>query len=324
MRSSPVAAWMLNYYGYTSPEEGVRKLALQTLDQAKETKPPINLKALFPYRKVLKVAYKENINDATLRVEESGFVIEVRPRQPETRTRFSVAHELGHTFFFDIHNCPPRRIGPTGSGSLDEERLCNIAAAELLMPAHLLREKASMYPSPGQSYFSMNTFRFLLDVFVVSREAFARRIVQDLFIWKSIIIGCRWLPKASVVEHKTEKTTETWRVVWYAIPVSLRSQLYLPAASKRPRVHLSIVEHAYQCREAQEGIEEPNKLRLGNSKLALNFLDGRRIVYALPLIQQGLQLPLKDMQNDLTESIQDEDIMLRRRSEIIICIPLVE
>ena len=321
--SSPMAAWMLDYYGYTFPEEGMRQLALMTLDQAKQTNPPIRLEALFPHRKVLKVVYKEIASDAALRVEESGFVIEVKPKRPETRTRFSIAHELGHTYFFDIGSRPPRRACAIRFGSPDEERLCDIAAAELLMPGYLLREGVSTMPCPGQPHFSMHIFQFLLEAFLVSVEALARRLVRDLSLWNSVIIGCRWLPKAGAPGAEMEqRVSDGWRAAWYVVPAHVRDCLYLPPANKRPRVHLPIVERAYRARKVQEGKEEVAKFRLGSSKLIPNSSDEARIAYALPIVPQGLQLPLPSEPNKAMGYAECEDTMLRRQSDIIVCIPL--
>ena len=56
------------------------------------------------------------------------------------RTRFSCAHEMAHTFFYEIEDGGvPFRAVP--GGSKYEEKLCDIAAAELLMPKDALEKK---------------------------------------------------------------------------------------------------------------------------------------------------------------------------------------
>jgi len=79
---------------------------------------------------------KEDLQDArTVPVGRDSVRIEFNPNRPRARVRFSIAHELAHTFFDDCAAATRNR----GSGRLrsDEwqlELLCNVAAAELLMP----------------------------------------------------------------------------------------------------------------------------------------------------------------------------------------------
>lgn len=62
--------------------------------------------------------------------------IEFNPKQPKSRTRFSVAHELAHTFFQDCRDAIRNRQARAkfGPHEWELEMLCNIGAAELLMP----------------------------------------------------------------------------------------------------------------------------------------------------------------------------------------------
>ena len=83
-------------------------------------------------------------SDATLRVAEDGFLLEVRA-QPKARTRFTLAHELGHTIFYDLDSSPPRRM-LHGEAVRDEESFCNLVAAEILMPANMVRAQLHKRP----------------------------------------------------------------------------------------------------------------------------------------------------------------------------------
>ena len=64
------------------------------------------------------------------------FRIEYNPNQPKSRTRFSIAHELAHTFFEDCGEAIRNRESKErfASDDWELEMLCNIGAAELLMP----------------------------------------------------------------------------------------------------------------------------------------------------------------------------------------------
>lgn len=73
-----------------------------------------------------------------------GVRIEYDPGRPGGRLRFSVAHEIGHTLFPDVAEQTRHRTGQGAVETFDGpydwqlEMLCNVAAAELLMPAQSL------------------------------------------------------------------------------------------------------------------------------------------------------------------------------------------
>jgi hypothetical protein len=62
---------------------------------------------------------------------DGGYEILVCSSQPEGRRNFSTAHEIIHTFF--------RQVRPAATPSAEEEKLCNLGAAILTMPAARFR-----------------------------------------------------------------------------------------------------------------------------------------------------------------------------------------
>lgn len=79
----------------------------------------------------------DGIEDArTIAPPNAGLRIEYNPSRPRGRLRFSVAHELAHTFFSDCAVMVRNRLrhGLTKGNEWQLELLCNIAAAEILMP----------------------------------------------------------------------------------------------------------------------------------------------------------------------------------------------
>ena len=98
--------------------------------------------------------------------------IEFNPHRPHGRTRFSIAHEIVHTLFPDCGESVRNREQP-GSLRRDEwqlELLCNIGAAEILMP--------SGYKSLGREPVDMNNLLRLRREFDVSTEALLIRIAK--------------------------------------------------------------------------------------------------------------------------------------------------
>src|ERR1700674_1665274 len=73
-----------------------------------------------------------------------GFRIRLKRNVSSARTRFTVAHEACHTFFYE--QVPELKFGPHTTDD-EEERLCNLGAAILLIPARSLRADARKMPT---------------------------------------------------------------------------------------------------------------------------------------------------------------------------------
>ena len=77
-----------------------------------------------------------DVLDARISPKGSKFSIEYNPNQSAGRTRYSIAHEIAHTLFPDCRESVRLRQKNDFAGE-DEwqlEMLCNLAAAEFLMP----------------------------------------------------------------------------------------------------------------------------------------------------------------------------------------------
>lgn len=192
--------------------------ALKAMERTNEpTRDPFLLAEL----KRIPVVPNDAISDARLIPFGNRFQIEFNPNQPKSRIRFSVAHELAHTFFEDCQQVVRNRLRREEFGPHDWEleMLCNIGAAELLMPI------ASFPDLRGESL----TIDPLLDLrtkFEVSSEALLARVARittepcSMFAASSIesadsagryridyMINSRsWHPAASAGELLSKKT----------------------------------------------------------------------------------------------------------------------
>jgi hypothetical protein len=124
-------------------------------------------------------------------VKEDGFVVYVKCERDQAsrfkdlfysdtdcgaslpnRTRFTIAHELAHTFFFDLSEKKPRSV--VGSVPKSEfswlETSCNEIAAHLLMPEIALRADAE------NTLLHSNAIVALAEKYRVSVEALLRRL----------------------------------------------------------------------------------------------------------------------------------------------------
>jgi O-acetyl-ADP-ribose deacetylase (regulator of RNase III) len=152
-------------------ESKARELALNAIDDG-WAGPPYDLIALARWRN-LEVKATPDIPDARIVPKASGeFVLEYNPTRPRGRLRFSIAHEIAHTLFADcadeIRN---REHLALASDGWQLEVLCNIGAAELLMPV------GSFSGLTGQD-ISIDTALELRKKFDTSLEACLLRMVK--------------------------------------------------------------------------------------------------------------------------------------------------
>jgi hypothetical protein len=140
---------------------------------------PIDPTGLADFCGVLKIEYRPMIPEAVLAPIEGGFTIYLQnnfvlPNRKRARERFSLAHELAHTFFYDKNSRIPRpmRGSPRGERL---EHLCQVAASEILLPSPLLKKELERRGKVE----SIETVFDLAKYFDVSLEALMRRLHES-------------------------------------------------------------------------------------------------------------------------------------------------
>lgn len=131
---------VLNFAGGADPvttmEGRARALSLQAMDDG-WSGPPFD-PLILAQRLGLSIEARGDIADARLLPTGDGkMILEYNPTRPRGRLRFSIAHEIAHTLFGDCADQIRHRGGdPTATtDNWQLEVLCNIGAAELLMPS---------------------------------------------------------------------------------------------------------------------------------------------------------------------------------------------
>lgn len=105
--------------------------------------PPYNPRFYARFRNVRHIIEREMSIDGRLIPSPNGFTIELRKDRPNPRKNFTCAHELAHTFFYgSVQSTSYRAQRPEYQPDAEEERLCNVAAAELLMPSDIVSKIA--------------------------------------------------------------------------------------------------------------------------------------------------------------------------------------
>ena len=132
----------------------------------------------------------------------SGFKMFVKQTTSTSRARFTISHEICHTFFYQL--VPELKFIPHDVDDA-EERLCNAGAAELLMPSEDLRIQ------PEAAFPSFTSLENLAAHYKVSLEAMALRL-RALGLWQCEISV--WHQKSSgafVLERFHGKDRQDWR-----------------------------------------------------------------------------------------------------------------
>lgn len=114
--------------------ECARTLVLDALDSG-WAGPPFDPIALANLLRIDVVA-REDVPDARTLPVGGRLRIEFNPNRPPQRVRYSLAHEIAHTLFPDCAEAIRSRSKHAGlrADDWELEALCNIAAAEILMP----------------------------------------------------------------------------------------------------------------------------------------------------------------------------------------------
>jgi Zn-dependent peptidase ImmA (M78 family) len=122
--------------GLADPIEAMKHQVDSLLDAAEIFEPPVDIELLASMSRVRRIELLEMAEAGRLVPHEGAYVVHVNQRHPETKQRFTVAHEVGHTFF-DAASRSPRGLTDPATGLFDlrneEEYLCDIGAAHTLL-----------------------------------------------------------------------------------------------------------------------------------------------------------------------------------------------
>ena len=193
---------VLAFSGRREPIEAVvdhaRGLVLEAVQDGWRGPPfdPVKLASMLGIRTVA----RDDLSDARVIAADDELQIEFNPTRPRGRLRFSIAHEIAHTFFGDVADLPRHRTAagavPSSGDDWQLELLCNIAASELLVPTLALPER-ELEGAAGD----INQLMSLRAQFDVSSEAMLRRVVQatdnsvTLFAAEPLAASARSVPE---------------------------------------------------------------------------------------------------------------------------------
>jgi len=189
--------------------------------------------------------------------EAAGRVVDERTRR--RRLRFRLAHEIGHSFFYDRRSRPPRRLIDR---SEEEEEFCQQFASALLVPP----EVAANCP------LDVSAVQALRDRFDVSLNAVAWALVNTSSNLSIALL--KW------ENHPSHQDSAAMRVVWGAA-----TDHYLPPHASVPTPWLEKAR-----RGGEEGAQIPD-FRLGSLRAhceikVLPYRPGQALLF---IKEQGLK-----------------------------------
>ncbi|MGC9202685.1 MAG: ImmA/IrrE family metallo-endopeptidase [Thermoproteota archaeon] len=131
---------------------------------------------------------------------EEGFVILLNGKRfskknfsTKIRMRATIAHEIAHTFFYDVDHLPPTRLKLDNiiKNAWEEEDLCRSFVRELLVPRKHLEELFKK--NDKLSYPSLKNLAELRKKFLASYDILAYRVILDVKLWNAAYYNYRAL-----------------------------------------------------------------------------------------------------------------------------------
>ncbi|MCL4416758.1 MAG: ImmA/IrrE family metallo-endopeptidase [Actinobacteria bacterium] len=193
-------------------------------------------------------------SDGFLAQENNELVIYVNSQIGAARRRFTCAHEIGHTYLANrmISNFNVSMENKNRSGCYieftqqdkEEEYLCNIFAAELLMPRELVHTLLQQYG------ISVQCVQRISSAFGVSLSAASWRLSE----LANKDVGIIWFKRMGKLDNPADVKM---RIDWGVFPNQKRVHLPRYDSVKKD----SLIEKAFLSRQTEEGIEN---LDLGN------------------------------------------------------------
>lgn len=156
----------------------------------------------------IKIETRPLRSDALLEETETGFLATINSGAPRCRRRFSIAHEIGHAEIYRVTRLQQalgaihqaRQLSPE---SREVERLCNIFAAELLMPLEDWKDEVFRLG------VSLALVRKLEESYGVSFDSAAARIIEA-HIWHCAIILWDCLEEGDHVLSFQPRQRQVW------------------------------------------------------------------------------------------------------------------
>lgn len=176
---------------------------------------PVDVKALAYAQGIVSVKAAQLGSSSAQLVGLRRFHIQYSAAEGLRRQRFSICHEIGHSFFVspEQHKAGGLRVRAQLESSLEpetEERLCDLVAGVLLMPRKHFSDAAAV------SIPSLNGLERLAEIFQVHPIAVLKRMQSLRIEWPCAVL--RWTPVADCGRVVGFRLNQNWAIDQRAKP----------------------------------------------------------------------------------------------------------
>lgn len=183
------------------------------------------LKALGELQGIVEYRFREPLasEGAIMPLQTGGFSVKVARSDRSTRARYTLAHEIAHTFFYDRSRTPPERLSPYDSGRSAsseirsatqlEERFCDAFAAELLFPREAAKIELATCTRIGDPVELLAFVEKLGQKWGISVEFALRRLNQIHGFSTNrnrVVSVLRWKPNSKTGLHPSVRVTQSF------------------------------------------------------------------------------------------------------------------
>jgi len=138
-------AYFLKLFGAATLRGAAETAAQSERSAAGEISIPVDVFTLATRKgfKIVEDLSGPSCDEGQLLPVSGGYRVRLRSTVTEARKRFSLAHEIGHSYFYKDEGVGPRHvIGVLSAAERKaEERICNLFASTLLMPRTTIRKQ---------------------------------------------------------------------------------------------------------------------------------------------------------------------------------------
>jgi Zn-dependent peptidase ImmA (M78 family) len=180
--NDPLVKKFCAHWGIRFPEEAIKRAVRCSFPDLQNTKLPVDVESLAYERGVMQIRSSTMEADGIISLIDGGkgYIIDINKSHPENRRRFTIAHEIGHTFFFDLEGelSARSRLQVTDNNLTEvksnryEEYLCNLAASEILMPSNPFSTKINSAGPTAKTIITLSR------LFKTSIWATSRRLIE--------------------------------------------------------------------------------------------------------------------------------------------------
>lgn len=174
--SGRIRAMLASAGNRSDPVAAIVERASRLVAESGLSHPPFSPNIYAQLRNVGQIVESDIKIDGRLVPSPPTFTIELRRDRPFQRKNFTCAHEVAHTFFTAFPSLTTRGVYLSPEPDAMEETLCNLAAAELLMPKEFITAVGTDYEPRPESFLE------IASLFGTSLSATAIRLMK-LKIW---------------------------------------------------------------------------------------------------------------------------------------------